>query len=98
MEGLELGQPVPTIAQAGFARDLSAQEEERQKAAQALEGGTAAFVMKEEQDMAETLRRALYCAKVCAYAQGFALMSRAETGPGGRHVPGRVHHQGPVFE
>lgn len=77
MEGLDLGQPVPTIAQAVFARYLSAQEEERQKAAQALEGGTAAFVMKEEQDMAETLRRALYCAKVCAYAQGFALMSRA---------------------
>lgn len=75
-QSLDLGMPAPTIAEAVFARYLSAHEEVR-LAAQGLEGGAVPPGPVDKQALAEDVRRALYCGKVCAYAQGFALMREA---------------------
>jgi 6-phosphogluconate dehydrogenase len=73
---LELGAPAPVLAAAVGARSLSMLKEERVRAAKALaappqrfEGDRAALVA--------ALRDALLAAKVCAYAEGFAIMAAA---------------------
>ena len=74
---LDLGVPAPTIAEAVFARCLSALKTERVAAAQVLagpapkpyEGDRAAFI--------EAVRVSLYASKICSYAQGFALLGEA---------------------
>ncbi len=73
---LDLGAPAPTIAEAVFARCLSAIKEDRVAAADVLtgpaitfDGDRAAFI--------EDIRRALFASKVCSYAQGFQLLSLA---------------------
>lgn len=75
-ESLELGEPAPTIAEAVFARYLSQQEELRGQAANCLAPGTGEDLAQWE-GLAQDVEQALYCAKLCAYAQGFALMGRA---------------------
>lgn len=74
---LELGVPAPTIAEAVFARALSALKPERVEAEKiigaarpAFDGDRAAFL--------DELRDALLASKICAYAQGFALMQAAK--------------------
>ncbi len=74
---LDMGVAAPTIADAVFARTLSAIKSERVAAADVLrgpphryEGGAKEFV--------EKIRRALLAAKVCAYAQGFQLLRAAD--------------------
>ncbi len=74
---LKLGIPANAIAEAVYARALSALKEERVAASQLLEGP----VIKQESDRAaliEAIRNALYCSKICAYAQGFQLMAEAQ--------------------
>ncbi|MFM7024929.1 MAG: NADP-dependent phosphogluconate dehydrogenase [Limnohabitans sp.] len=74
---LDLGVTAPTIADAVFARTVSAIRDERMAAARVLSGPTP----QGGQDAAHLLpqiRRALLAAKVCAYAQGFALMRTAD--------------------
>jgi 6-phosphogluconate dehydrogenase len=71
---LELGVPAPTIAEAVAARSLSALKDERVAAAGRLSGpqrrsGPAIPL--------DRLRDALLAAKLCAYAQGFAVMAAA---------------------
>lgn len=74
---LELGVPAPTIAEAVFARALSALKPERVAAEKiigaakpAFSGDKAAFV--------NDLKDALLASKICAYAQGFALIQAAK--------------------
>jgi 6-phosphogluconate dehydrogenase len=69
---LELGVPVTGIAEAVFARSLSAHTAQR-RAAAALPGpGTAGHVSGAAGDtLVEDVRRALYASKMVAYAQGF---------------------------
>ncbi len=74
---LDLGVPAPTIAEAVFARTLSAIKTERVAAAQVLHGPTAAPSSARGAVLAQ-LRGALMAAKVCAYAQGFALLRAAD--------------------
>jgi 6-phosphogluconate dehydrogenase len=74
---LDLGVPAPTIAEAVFARTLSAIKTERVAAAQVLHGPEAA-PWPERGAVLTQLRGALMAAKVCAYAQGFALMRAAD--------------------
>ncbi|MEG4216671.1 decarboxylating NADP(+)-dependent phosphogluconate dehydrogenase [Microcoleus sp. Pol14C6] len=76
MSALELGVSIPTIIAAVNARIMSSYKDERVKASQALmgpsgkyEGDTKEFVNK--------VRDALYCSKICSYAQGMALLSAA---------------------
>ncbi len=76
---LEEGVPLTLIAEAVFARCLSAQKEERVRASAlypreipAFTGDKSAFI--------EKIRKALYASKIISYAQGFQLMrSAAET-------------------
>jgi 6-phosphogluconate dehydrogenase len=71
---LDLGVPSPTIAEAVFQRVLSARKEERVAASKVL------GVQKQPHTLGvtvEAVRDALYCSKLCAYAQGFQLMAAA---------------------
>ncbi len=74
---LELGAPANAIAAAVYARALSSVKEERVEASKILKGPT----LVQEKDKAatiEAIKNALYCSKICAYAQGFQLMDKAQ--------------------
>ena len=74
---LDLGVPAPTIAEAVFARCISAIKDERVKASEQLSGPEPTFE-GDPDEMVEAIRQALYASKVCSYAQGFALMAEAQ--------------------
>lgn len=76
VSSLELGVAIPTIAAAVNARIMSSIKDQRVAAAQQLagpggkfDGDTQAFINK--------VRDALYCSKMCSYAQGMALLGKA---------------------
>ncbi|TRV12358.1 MAG: decarboxylating NADP(+)-dependent phosphogluconate dehydrogenase [Microcystis wesenbergii Mw_MB_S_20031200_S109] len=76
LSSLELGVPIPTIYAAVNARVMSAYKDERVAAAKELPGpgetypGDAALFV-------DKVRDALYCSKMCSYAQGMALIAKA---------------------
>jgi len=77
VNALDMGIAAPCIAEAVFARCISAIKEERVAASEvitaelpAFEGDKAAFV--------QAIHDALYCSKICSYAQGFQLMREAQ--------------------
>ena len=72
---LELGVPVPAIAEAVQARSLSADREARLEAARILPGPAPAG--GGDGDLVEAVRTALHAATLVAYAQGFQLMAAA---------------------
>ena len=73
---LDLGVPAPTIAEAVFARCISAIKEERVAASKQLSGPSAKY--KGDRDAFVTaVRDALYASKICSYAQGFQLIAAA---------------------
>jgi 6-phosphogluconate dehydrogenase len=73
---LDLGVPVTGIAEATFARALSAHPEQRTAAQQALPGpGSVAPVDRDT--FIDDVRKALYASKVVAYAQGYDQMAAA---------------------
>ncbi|MGZ5845835.1 MAG: NADP-dependent phosphogluconate dehydrogenase [Ramlibacter sp.] len=74
---LDLGVTAPTIADAVFARTVSAVRAERAVAAEVLSGPQARFA-GDRDAFVEKIRRALLAAKVCAYAQGFQLLAAAD--------------------
>ncbi|MBC7835421.1 MAG: NADP-dependent phosphogluconate dehydrogenase [Phycisphaerales bacterium] len=77
---LDLGSPAATIAEAVFARMMSAAKEERTSASKLLSGPKEQLVPATDRAAwIESIREALYCSKVCCYAQGFALMRAAST-------------------
>jgi 6-phosphogluconate dehydrogenase len=73
---LDMGTPAPTVAEAVFARFMSAIKEERVAASKILEGPTPAFD-GDRGAFIEEIRQALYASKICSYAQGFQLMKMA---------------------
>jgi 6-phosphogluconate dehydrogenase len=73
---LDLGVPAPTIAEAVFARFVSALKRERVAAADHLQGPACSF-SGDPKKFLEALRKALYASKICSYAQGFGLMRAA---------------------
>ncbi len=73
---LELGIAAPTIAEAVFARFISAFKDERIMASKELTGPDRSYNGDKEQFI-RTIHDALYASKICAYAQGFALMAQA---------------------
>lgn len=75
---LDLGSPAPTVAEAVFARCISALKEERVAASQVLRGPKKTF-KGDRAKIIVALRKALYASKVCSYAQGFQLMKMAAT-------------------
>ena len=78
VSALEVGSPAQTITQAVFARSLSAFKDERVFASKELSGPDSDMTLYDTKEkVIEQLHDALYCSKVCAYAQGFQLMSIA---------------------
>ncbi|MFB6274592.1 MAG: decarboxylating NADP(+)-dependent phosphogluconate dehydrogenase [Halothece sp.] len=77
VNSLELGVPIPTIYAAVNARVMSSFKEERLAANKQL--GNAQFGKYEGdvQSFINKIRDALYCSKMCSYAQGMALMGKA---------------------
>ncbi len=81
---LDLGVPAATMSEAVFARNMSAIKDERVAASRILQAphssenahsiGPGGHIP----DWVECVRDALYCSKICSYAQGFALMSAAD--------------------
>src|SRR5262245_31616159 len=79
-EALEISVPAPTIAEAVFARCISAVREERVAAAGVLPGAAARTSKIDREQLVAAVHDALYCAKICSYAQGFQLLRAAQTG------------------
>jgi len=78
VNALDMGTPAPTIAEAVFARCLSAVKEERTAASGILNGPEVPAFAGDKAAMVEAIRDALYCSKICSYAQGFQLMRYAQ--------------------
>jgi len=73
---LDLGAPTPTINAAVESRIISAYKAERVMASQVLSGPQIQFD-GDRAALVRDLRDALYAAKICSYAQGFALLRAA---------------------
>ena len=73
---LDEGVPLTLISEAVFARCLSAQKDERVRAA-ALYRRKVVPVEGDRAAALESLRKALYASKIVSYAQGYALMRAA---------------------
>ena len=73
---LDLGVAAPTIAEAVFARCVSAIKSERVEAAKLLAGPGTVFT-GDRKEFVEAIRDALYASKICSYAQGFSLLRAA---------------------
>jgi 6-phosphogluconate dehydrogenase len=73
--GLEMGVPLPTIHAAVEARGLSSIKEERVAAEEVLRGPRPDAL--HDPTLIDALHDALYCAKVCSYAQGMDLLLAA---------------------
>mgnify|MGYP006143872369 FL=1 len=76
LSSLELGVPIPTIYAAVNARVMSAYKDERVAAAKELPGPGETY--PGDADLfVDKVRDALYCSKMCSYAQGMALIAKA---------------------
>ena len=76
MSALELGVSIPTIIAAVNARIMSSYKDERVRASQELTGPTGKYE-GDTKEFVNKVRDALYCSKICSYAQGMALLSAA---------------------
>jgi 6-phosphogluconate dehydrogenase len=82
---LDLGVPAATMAEAVFARNISAMKAERMAASKVLAAPARHqhdTGQGSQKDWVGCVRDALYCSKICSYAQGFALMQAASTANG----------------
>ncbi|WP_145074472.1 NADP-dependent phosphogluconate dehydrogenase [Poriferisphaera corsica] len=78
MNALDIGVPANAIGEAVYARCLSALKDERVKASKVLKGPKIKPIQRGKAKYVEMIREALYCSKICAYAQGFQLMTEAQ--------------------
>lgn len=76
IESLNQGIPLTLIAEAVYARCLSAQKDERVRASKVLSGPSVNFTGDKKQFI-DDIRKALYASKIVSYAQGFVLMKAA---------------------
>jgi 6-phosphogluconate dehydrogenase len=74
---LDMGVPAPTVAEAVFARCISAIKEERVAASKILKGPAKKY-RGPKGTLIKAIHDALYCSKICSYAQGFQLMRTAQ--------------------
>jgi 6-phosphogluconate dehydrogenase len=74
---LDMGVPAPTIAEAVFARCISAIKDERVSASKILKGPGKKY-RGSKKALIQAIHDALYCSKICSYAQGFQLMRTAQ--------------------
>lgn len=76
INALDLGTPLTLIAEAVFARCLSAVKEDRVAASALLKGPEVNF-QGDRKAFTQAIRQALYASKIISYAQGFMLMEQA---------------------
>ncbi len=76
ISALDLGISAPTIAEAVFARCISAIKDERVAAERVIRGPSGTYRGSRGEAL-QAIHDALYAAKICSYAQGFALMREA---------------------
>jgi 6-phosphogluconate dehydrogenase len=75
---LDLGAATHTMTSAVEARIISSYKEERVSASEQLAGpGAIGGYTGDKRQFIESVRRALYCSKICSYAQGMALIQLA---------------------
>jgi 6-phosphogluconate dehydrogenase len=72
----DLGMPITLIAEAVYARMISALKDERVAAAKKLRGPNPA-IKGDRAKIIEDIRKALYASKIVSYAQGYMLMRAA---------------------
>jgi 6-phosphogluconate dehydrogenase len=77
VNALDMGIPASSIAEAVFARFVSALKDERVDASKRLKGPRVAHD-ENRSELVTAIRDALYCSKICAYAQGFQLMREGQ--------------------
>jgi 6-phosphogluconate dehydrogenase len=75
--GLDLGIGIPQIAEAVFARCLSAIKDERMAASAVLKGPRNPTFKGNKANFVKQLQSAVYAAKICSYAQGYQLLRAA---------------------
>ena len=75
--GLDMLVPLPTMAAAVDMREISALKDERTAASKKLKGPKPAPISGDKQKLIDQIKAALYCSKICSYAQGMALLSAA---------------------
>jgi 6-phosphogluconate dehydrogenase len=75
---LDLGVAIPTITAAVDARGISALKDQRVKAAKILTGPQPKVVTGDKKKFIADVADALYCSKICSYAQGMAMLSAAD--------------------
>ncbi len=75
---MDLGVSIPTIAEAVMARSISDRKSEREKAEDVLVGPVPESGSIDKQKLIADVRAALYCSKICSYAQGFTLLQAAD--------------------
>ena len=78
VSSLELGVPIPTMYAAVNARVMSAYKEERVAASKQLTASVGKYD-GDKQEFVNKVKDALYCSKMCSYAQGMALLRKAST-------------------
>ena len=79
INALDMGIAAPCIAEAVFARCISAAKEERVAASEVLKPIVKKFDRKKKKKrFVQAIHDALYCSKICSYAQGFQLMREAQ--------------------
>ena len=76
VSSLELGVPIPTMYAAVNGRVMSSYKEERIAASSQLQGPAGQFD-GDVKSFINKVRDALYCSKMCSYAQGMALLGKA---------------------
>lgn len=73
----DLGVPIPTMIAAVTARVISSYKDDRVAASKVLTTYTNGRYEGERAEFINAVRDALYCSKICSYAQGMALLAKA---------------------
>lgn len=81
IDGLEMCMPIPTMAEAVFARNLSAVKPERVEASKVFTDKPQVSI-EDREALLEDLEQAVYASKITSYAQGFALLTAASDAHG----------------
>jgi 6-phosphogluconate dehydrogenase len=74
---LNLLVPVPTMAAAVDGREISMIKDQRVAASKMLSGPSPKPVQGDVKQFIKDVKDALYCSKICSYAQGMAMLSAA---------------------
>ena len=88
---LDLLIPAPTMAAAVDAREISALKGEREKASKELAGPAPRKFDGDIKRFISDVKAALYCSKICSYAQGMALLAAAN-----RPIPDKKDKNAPM--